>query len=295
MAQQTGQIQFIGKVGNLIGFTNSASNKQGAVFVREAPDDVYNPQSNGQATQRSRLKPALNFYAAFSQVLSCAFYPTRKENKNKHFFISRAMKMTTMSDVRMGENLVPLLPYLVSRGYLGLDALCEKVGEHRVSERKNVVLFGVKYDYVTEGDYPISFISDYLLNQNPELENGLQFTILAVLYMRDDDSLRKTVTLSFVLDRENDDTIWADIPGTNELAVDGYPIEDGQDVFYLGISPIDLDWEVGSASLIISGRKGKTWDYTNSVMQLTVKGEEIRARRARVVRPSYQPSHHPVI
>lgn len=295
MAQQTGQIQFIGKVGNLIGFTNSASKKQGAVFLREAPDDVYNPQSNGQATQRSRLKPALNFYAAFAPVLSCAFYPSRKENKNKRFFISRAMKMTTMSDVRMGENLVPLLPYQVSRGYLGLDALCQKVGEHRISERKNVVLFGVHYDYVTEPDYPISFITNFLLDQNPEIENGMQFTILAVLYMREDDTLRKTVTLSFVLDKENDDTIWGDIPGTNELAVDGYSIEGGTDDLYLGISPINLDWEIGNASLIISGRKGKTWDYTNSVMQLTVKGEEIRERRARVVRPSYQPSHHPNI
>lgn len=295
MAQQTGQIQFIGKVGNLVGFTNSASRKQGAVFVREAPDDIYNPQSNGQATQRSRLKPALNFYAAFAPVLSCAFYPSRKENKNKRFFISRAMKMTTMSDVMMGENLLPFLPYQVSRGYLGLDALVQKVGEHRFSERHNVMLFGIKYGYIVEGDYPISQISRVFLADNPELSNGMQITIMVIAYLREDNLTRRAITLSFVLERDNDVTIWDDIPGSRDISIDGVQLDGETGPYYMSVGLVNFDWEIGSAAVIISARDGKSWEYTNSSMFLTEQSEILRARRARVTRPSYQPSHHPNI
>lgn len=293
MAQQLGQIRFIGKVGNMVGFTNSASLKKDAVFVRTAPDEVFNPQSNGQARQRSRLKPALNFYSAFAPVLSCAYYPGRNENKNKRYFMRRAMKEPVMSDVMMSENLLPFLPYQVSRGYLGLDALCQKVGEYRFSEHVNVMLFGIKYSYVVEGDYPISQISKILLDDNPELSNGMQITILCIAYLSEDTLTRRAITLSFVLDRDNNVTIWDDIPGSRDISIDGVQLDGETGPYYMSVHLAGIGWEIGSAAVIISAKKNKSWDYTNSFMHLTEESEILRAQRARATRPSYQPSHHP--
>lgn len=268
MAQQLGAIRFRGKVANVVGFKNSASTKSNKDFVREHVAEIANPQTDAQAAQRCKAKPAQMFYAAFEAVLNHAFKPSAKASLNRNMFLKYAMSNPTIPDVEKGEAYLPLVDYRVSRGNLGFDSLCN--GEAVVDG--SGVRFGVFCNIETTEATTVGAFSTAILEANPQLVEGQELTFLVISCPADRPTLRTTTVISFVLDKSNSVTVLANLyKGMVFLGCSSQG--EGIEIF----SEDAESTSILAAALIISSRSGSSWRYTNSFMVLSNEGEAARA------------------
>lgn len=268
MAQQLGAIRFKGKVANVVGFKNSASSKSNNNFVREHQSTVSNPKTYAQARQRSKAIPAQNFYAAFENVLNHAFLPTDRASRNRNRFISKAMKLDEIPDVVKGSSLLPLCKYQVSEGSLGLDDLAEVIN---LAGNDLSVGFKIKIQANNyTADSMISAISTDILENNPNLEEGMELTFMLVLdySVEEDGSSRSPKIISFVLDKSNTITTLKDACVGDENIV----ITKGQG----GIAVGHDVYAALAGAVIISAKTSSSWRYTNSFFGFSIKGLEIK-------------------
>lgn len=269
MAQQLGAIRFRGKVANVVGFKNSASTKSNKDFVREHVAEIANPQTDAQAAQRCKAKPAQMFYAAFEAVLNHAFKPSAKASLNRNMFMKYAMSNPTIPDVEKGEAYLPLVDYRVSRGNLGFDSLCK--GEGSVEE--SAVDFALKCNMETTDATTVGAFSSAILDANPQLVEGQELTFLVISCPADRPTLRKSSVISFVLDKSNTVTTLANL--YKGMVFIGCFNQEGGQVKIL--SEDSTDTSILAAALIISSRSGSSWRYTNSFMVFSNEGEAARA------------------
>lgn len=267
MAQQLGAIRFRGKVANVVGFKNSASTKSNKDFVREHVAEITNPQTDAQAAQRSKAKPAQMFYAAFEAVLNHAFKPTAKASINRNMFLKYAMSNPTIPDVEKGEAYLPLVDYRVSRGNLGCDSLCN--GKPFVDG--SGVEFGIRCNMETTEDTTIGALSTAILASNPQLVEGQELTFLIISCSTDTPTSRMSTVISFVLDKSNTLTKLANLY-KGMIFLDCISQGDGLVIYTEDSSSMSIL----SAALIISSRSGSSWRYTNSFMNFSNEGEAAR-------------------
>ena len=268
MAQQLGAIRFRGKVANVVGFKNSASTKSNKDFVREHVAEIANPQTDAQAAQRSKAKPAQMFYAAFEAVLNHAFKPSAKASLNRNMFLKYAMSNPTIPDVEKGEAYLPLVDYRVSRGNLGFDSLCN--GEPIVDG--SGIAFAIKCNMETTEDTTVGAFSTAILADNPQLVEGQELTFLVISCTYDRPTMRTASVISFVLDKGNTVTKLSNL--YKGMVFIGCFEQDGNVSIY---SEDAYDIQILSAALIISSRSGSSWRYTNSFMNFSNEGEAARA------------------
>lgn len=288
MARQLGAIRFTGKLANVVGYKNSASSKTNNNFARERVYEISNPKTEAQARQRAKARPAQIFYAAFEPVLNHAFLPTGRASRNRNKFMSYAMSLPSVPDVRKGEAFIPALDYRISQGSLGLDSLVQAIdgGNSNLSEAQamETVFFpNLKYDH-SEGaitdETTVATLSEYLLDENPELVEGMELTFLAVLCSANDIKQRIATHFSMVLDKGNTLTTLGDIK-SGLIELNGYET----DIVYM--SSADQGWRLLSAGLIISSRTGNSYVYTNSSMGCSLLALEQLASEERYVIASY--------
>lgn len=239
-----------GKLGNVVGFSNSASEKTNNNFYRERATTVSNPKTQKQAIQRSKVKPAAAFYSAFESILNHAFLPSQRPVKNRNKFMKKAMQMAEVPDVRKDDNYLPILPYQVSEGNLGLDYL---------TVPSNILQYGLGFGFEADEDMTIADVSAAWLARFPELVEGQELTFLAIICNPGQPYVRRAVHFSIVLDRGNTTTRTNDIfAGTGLVLTDGIlaPLSE-QDTLLLG------------GALIISSKTSSSWRYTKSFFYMT--------------------------
>lgn len=267
MANQLGAVRFTGKLANVVGYKNSASNKNNNHFVRERVYTISNPRTYAQAKQRSKARPAQIFYEAFSPVENHAFLPKDRASKNRNKFLSLAMKLDEISDVMKGQAFLPFCRYQISKGALGLDSLCKgeslNTAEAGISDYADCVKFpnlntGTTADVIA-GTTTIAELSEDILTNNIQLVEGEEVTILAVMCLKISIYERFAVRASFVLDKGNVITQLADVL---PAALTIYGGTDGA----LIVAPGDSDYSILSCGVIISSKTDTSWVYTNSFM-----------------------------
>lgn len=260
MGKQVSVLRIKGSVGEVTGYkmnTSSKTSKSGD-FIRSKATSVANPRTYSQAKQRAKARPAQLFYDAFACVENHAFFPLGKPIKNRNRFLSHAMKLDYVPDVKKGEVKLPFAPYQISEGVLGLDDLC--VGSYDNFSDSRIGFEAI----VMDNSLPIDTVADFsraIVASNPRIQEGEEFTFLCLLCSASDPSIRWTEIHSVVLDVNNTVTRLTDI-------FDGLvEVFNGDDVLALQID--DETVKMLAAGLIISSRTESSWLYTNSYMALT--------------------------
>lgn len=84
-----------GKVGSLVLYRIANSNNAETQGTRAYQAQVTNPKTEGQALQRLKLSPALNFYRQLARILNNAWQGQKYGNKSRQYFMSLAMSQST--------------------------------------------------------------------------------------------------------------------------------------------------------------------------------------------------------
>lgn len=263
MGKQISVLRIKGSVGEVIGYkmnTSSKTSKSGD-FIRSKATSVANPRSYAQAKQRAKARPAQLFYGAFENVLNHAFFPLGKPVKNRNRFLSLAMKLDYVPDVKKSEVKLPFAPYQISEGTLGLDDLC--VGSYNTAYDSRIQFMGIAADSALVGD-TVASMSKEILKANPRLMEGEELTFLALLCKADDPSVRWAEVRSVVLDLNNTVTKLGDIfNGDAEFNF-------SDDNLAIDVkSQYSDDIKMLAAGLIISSKTTGSWQYAKSCMALT--------------------------
>lgn len=258
MAKQLGALRFKGKLANVVGYKNtSGANTTNPNYVRERVYEISNPQTYAQSTQRSKMKPAQLFYAAFEPVLNHAFLPSAKASRNRNRFMSLALR-NGVPGVERGETNIPVMSYQISEGSLGLD----------------------RYTVGTPGDVSVTFplvdndaagsVGEYsqaIIANNVGIVAGMELTFLMVGAINGDFNARFASHFSIVLNpTDNINDLATLIPA-------GFALEsDGGNVMISAAGDVTLL----AAGLIISSKTTGSYIYTNSSMVITEAGQGYR-------------------
>ncbi len=262
MGKQVSVLRIKGSVGEVTGYklnTSSKTSKSGD-FIRSKATSVANPRTYSQAKQRAKARPAQLFYEAFSNVENHAFFPLGKPIKNRNRFLSHAMKLDYVPDVKKGEVKLPFAPYQVSEGTLGLDTLC--VGSYLPGNDTVVAFENLPYLESIEPTTTVAEFTSALIESNPRLQNGQELTFLTLCCNPDRPSERWADIRSIILDEADSVTKISDIFSSQVV------LEIGADVVQLDSSADDL-MKILAAALIISSKTASSWLYTNSYMALS--------------------------
>lgn len=240
--------------------TSSKTSKSGD-FIRSKATSVANPRTYSQAKQRAKARPAQLFYAAFENVLDHAFFPLGKPVKNRNRFLSLAMKLGYVPDVRKGEVKLPFAPYQISEGTLGLDDLC--VGNYTNLTDSTILFSGLVFSNIELlGSLTIGAFTHALLNENPRLREGMELTFMAVCCLPNNPDNRWAEVHSIVLDSSDQITTVENAMGKV------LKLENSDDA--IGITPVDAEVnKTLTAAVVISSKTDSSWLYTNSFMALT--------------------------
>lgn len=261
MAQQLGMMRVRGKVGNVVGFSNSASNKTNNNFYRERATTISNPKTYRQAAQRAKVKPAQAFYSAFESILNHAFLPNDRASKNRNKFMAGALA-AGIPDVPKDANYLPVMDYQVSRGSLGLDELTML----RFSDLSLSVAIADTRECSFTANESIADVSSKILASNIGLVEGEELTFLFIIAPNNDKLQRESLSISFVLDLNNTVTTMGNIIPSRLI-----PIVAGDGNWgRFGFQTADYSSASGhvilAAALIISSKNSSSWRYTNSYM-----------------------------
>lgn len=259
MGKQISVLRIKGSVGEVTGYkmnTSSKTSKSGD-FIRSKATSVANPRSYAQAKQRAKARPAQLFYGAFENVLNHAFFPLVKPVKNRNRFLSLAMKLDYVPDVKKSEVKLPFAPYQISEGTLGLDDLC--VGTY--SQNESRIDFGVLIQDGSLVGTTVASLSEQILSVNPRLEEGEELTFLILLCKADDPSVRWVEVHSIVLDLNDTVTKLTDIFNRDAKLV----FDEDRVSVQVKIENIKML----AAGLIISSKTTGSWQYAKSSMALT--------------------------
>lgn len=265
MGKQISVLRIKGSVGEVTGYkmnTSSKTSKSGD-FIRSKATSVANPRSYAQAKQRAKARPAQIFYDAFSSVENHAFFPLDKAVKNRNMFLSLAMKLDYVPDVKKSEAKIPFAPYQVSKGALGLSSLC--VGSYQNSDDSMIAFESLEYKTMFDEEATIAAVSTSLLDANILLAEGMELTFIAVMCHPLRPYERWAQVASIILDTTDNVTVLGNVLG-KQLSLKTISLD--SDCVALTTADSDVA-KILSAGLIISSKTENSWMYTNSFMNLT--------------------------
>lgn len=172
-----------GKLGNTIMYkvTNSANKeKQG---MRQYVASIANPQTTPQATQRLRMKPAINFYRGLADLLDHSWEGVKYGALSRQKFMQLALRSDAdfaIPFVTKGESRFIPGEYPVSLGSVPMDTQLvvsdtgSSVDDFSVSW--GVLVSSYQADFTTWGEVSQNFID----NSNGMLRDGDEITIILV-------------------------------------------------------------------------------------------------------------------
>lgn len=220
MAKLTGLFQYKGKLGQTVGRRNgqkmlSSVQETGMNIVAMAPTAVNNPKTAFQATQRMRMRAAVNFYRQIGYILNHSWQGTGYKQPSHNRFMQLAL--------RKGDYAIPFLPkgeqsfvpgeYPISEGSLvGADVLAIEGNALQTG------LYGSAGDAATLGD-----LASKLINANAGFYDGDKLTFIFVSARENNGNVIYAATsVQWILDTTSTTAIAdADTFPLNVTIVDG--------------------------------------------------------------------------
>lgn len=166
-----------GKKGNSIFYRIANSKNKVTQGIREYQPVVTNPKTTGQAEQRMKLAPALNFYRAFREVLDHSFEGLKYGSANYNRFMKEALNLKAPSLwPYVPKGYIDFVPgaYVVSRGSLtGIDVL----GLQQQQDDTRLLINTGSTAEIEAALNPTEYV-DQILNAYPQLQKGDQITLV---------------------------------------------------------------------------------------------------------------------
>lgn len=263
MAKQTGIFQFKGKLGTVIGRRNFQRQLLSKVehnmnVVGIAPSSVYNPKTTFQASQRMRMRAAVNFYREIGYILNHSWQGTKYKSPSRNRYMQLAL--------RKGNYAIPFL----EKGDTSFVP-----GEYPVSEGglMGVDITGINnntvYTGLIAGDSELESIADVsnaIINNNAGFYNGDKLTFIFVQERYANNMpFYNAVSVQLILDTSNT-TLWEDMEsmklGISEI--------DGKFVFSLSGSARSNSYCKAAAIIHVrapqSSGGSPAWQRSNSSM-----------------------------
>lgn len=185
-----------GKLGNMVGYKNTASTTNDKQAWRVYQPTVSNPRSVAQANQRMLLGPANKFYGALESVLSRSWQGIKYGADSRREFIKRALKRRNGPYVPKGTLIPVPADYQISDGSLVPITI-----SHFSTEAAGYK--GLAWSDLfagSENDGTIGNLCANLINNNTDIQAGDQLTFVAVVAAAGTYIYR---TQSFVIDPAN--------------------------------------------------------------------------------------------
>lgn len=201
MAKLTGIFQFKGKLGTVIGRRNQQRQLQSTIerhmnVVALAPSAVSNPKTTFQASQRMRMRAAVNFYRQIGFILNHSWQGTRYKSPSRNRFMQIALRKGDFAIPFLEKGSTAFVPgeYPVSEGGL--------VGVHITGINNNWVYTNLAAD--NNDMDTIAEISSIIINNNAGFYNGDKLTFIFVLEQwLNNQPLYNAVSIQFILDTTN--------------------------------------------------------------------------------------------
>lgn len=230
---------FSGKLGNAVGFKNSASNDGRTQGVRIYQPVVKNPKSYAQAQQRMRMLPVNNTYRLLKDIIDRGQEGVAYGNKSRLAWLKKAMKNFNGPYQQKGSSMIWPMLIQITNGSLPEYPIGDG-GDHSVELGANAA--------ITTAPTTVAGLYSAIKLIYPSLSEGDQMTI--VTGSAQNWGVEVHVD-SFVL-TSNDDT-----------AVSGFSVDDGE-LFFDGKAGTNTNF----ATVIIS-REGTNGAHLRSKAVLT--------------------------
>jgi len=160
---------FSGKLGNAIGFKNSASNDGRTQGVRIYQPVVKNPKSYAQALQRARMLPINNMYRLLKDIIDRGQEGIAYGNKSRLAWLKKVMKDFNGPWQDKGSTEVWPIACPVTKGSLRAFS--------GVTVASNVITLGTDAT-ITTAPTKVNEVYAALLKLYPTLQEGDQVTIV---------------------------------------------------------------------------------------------------------------------
>lgn len=195
MAKAVGLIgNFIGKVGNMVGYRVKDSNNKQTQGIRVYQPTVSNPKTYGQCVTRAKMKPINNFYRALKDIIDRGFEGKAYGNPSRLEFLRLAMSNFEGPWVLKGTTALVPGSFTIANG-----SLPQVFGTIRSDKFASSLRLSANGAITT-----ISDLSTQLLANNNWLQEGDQITL--VVWKGDDlTNVGNLKTDSIILDTTNNE------------------------------------------------------------------------------------------
>lgn len=197
MGRQLGVIQFKGKLAETVGMRNGFGTGTDA-FIRQYVQDISNPQTDTQLSQRAKMLPAVLFRRQLSEVIARAWEGKKYGGPSTREFMKYAMKEPWENIPQLAKDSVIPIPgeYLVSKGSL------PTIGVTYDEDHIETGLVSPSEGY----DGTIGSLSTILLENNDYLREGDQLTFIGASSPTGVPYVKYSV-YSFFIDPNNTDNL----------------------------------------------------------------------------------------
>jgi len=200
---------FSGKLGNAVGFKNSASNDGRTQGVRIYQPVVKNPKSYAQALQRARMLPINNMYRLLKDIIDRGQEGVAYGNKSRLAWLKKVMKDFNGPWQDKGSTDVWPVECQITKGSL------PKFPITNVEEGAIIVQVGAT---VTAAPQTVAQLYAALLTAYPTLQEGDQVTIVKG-YATDGET--SVVVDSFVMSSSDTTAVSGFVLNASHLAIEG--------------------------------------------------------------------------
>lgn len=254
-----------GKLGNMVGQSNSLVSSKDKQVWRVYNGNVKNPKTIRQAAQRSLFVAAKNFQQAFADILDHSWQGVEYGTKSLNHFRSMVLANSGADfpgffyQPKGAQNFIPQ-PWPISRGSINLNTACEF---------GSVNAFNVMGLYrLPDGIEPQTAGEEWqaVLDYNPILQDGDMITVVAFA-KKTENSPFIPVYDRFIIDTTDPNT---DIEGIKKSQNRYFEMYIGFDEPGAKIS-IGSDLYLVSAGVIISRQNGNSWLRSKSNMYINTE------------------------
>lgn len=283
-----------GKLGNSVFYKLTDSANKQTQGVRTYQPKVSNPKTVPQATQRMRMRPAINFYRGLQSLLDHSWQGVKYGSRSRAKFMEMALSPTLIGFPYVDKGETRFIPgeYPISIGSVPNPVTVNfEVLDNEHNANHTIAYFSLVNDTAYEASWGEA--SAELLTKYPFLQDGDELTFVLVF---SDGQSYFPIHRYIVLDKASlatcqdiftgagmtyDNNGWVDV-------ISGFD-EEGP------VSAFDDSWSQVAAGLIISRHPTKTssaWMRSSSKLFIadSVKAQWMSDQRLLAARASYQNS-----
>lgn len=288
MAKQGLFGKYRGKLGDSVGYKIANAKKAGTIGTRQYVAEIANPKTQAQATQRMRMKPAINFYRGLASLLDHSWQGVKYGARSRARFMQLALSptLTGFPYVDKGEERFIPGEYPVSIGSVPFTCSL-RFGNNGYFEGTGI------FSDTTAADWEKTSWGDFskeVLMRNSMLQDGDEVTIIWVSLV---NGFYIPGHRYFVLDTTSLATCYDIFSGA------GIAIIDDGTCYPLPTMPTNEEGNVfGNAGLIVAGaiivsrhpaKNSDTWLRSTSYMQVadSVKSEWMTEERLLTAKATY--------